>query len=487
MKSYLKIFLLPSFFLLFMGAIIPKDSPVLRPGKDYALFFAINDYDEWRDLRYPISEAEEIAADLRQHYGFEVEIVRNPDKREILLKLQEYRRRTYASDAQLLIYFTGHGFFIEDTEEGFIIPSDGQTNDLIQESYIPHSRLEKAIDNIPCKHILLCIDACFSGTFDEVIASKGGLGERPRGGKNENELFIQRSLQYQGRQYLTSGGKEQTPDRSKFALQLKLALRTFGGADGILTVNEIETFLEKVYPIPRSGYFGDHEGGNFLFITNDYNSSSAEGTITSRDRPDPVRQNTLEGSSSSTFPRKGTATLGGQRYSAIQFNPGGLTWMTQNLNIDVPDSWCYDDEPANCSKYGRLYTWEAAKRACASLGQGWRLPTDEEWEELARKFGGYYDWQKEKDVGDPKASYKALLEGGNSGFNARLGGWRYSSGSFYGLGDHGVYWSAREYTSDSAWGYRFDRSSGELVRDWTTKSGGPSCRCVQGAPSNGND
>jgi len=431
--------------------------------QNYALFFAINDYDEWRDLRHPISEAEEIAADLRQHYGFEVKVVKNPTSDQIFRYLKTYREKTYGKDEQLFILFSGHGYFIEDTEEGFIIPRDGKEDDPFQRSYIPHSRLEKAIDNIPCEHILLGIDACYSGTFDEEIASRGSLGQRPNQGKNENDLFIQRSLQYQGRQYLTSGGKEQTPDRSKFALQLKLALRTFGGADGILTINEIETYLEKVYPIPRSGYFGDHEGGNFLFITNDYGSRSAVSTPSIK-----------PSNSSRPVDPNGTA------YSTKNFN--GLTWTTQNLNYPIPgESWCYEDDSANCEKYGRLYSWEGAKKACAALGPGWRLPTDGEWESLANAFGGYYDFEKSEDVGDPMKAYKALMEGGNSGFSARLGGWRNSYGGFDGLGGYGYYWSATESGSDYAWSYGFYRDSGELGRYYDLKSNGRSCRCVQGS------
>jgi len=171
----------------------------------------------------------------------------------------------------------------------------------------------------------------------------------------------------------------------------------------------------------------------------------------------------------------GTATLGGQRYSTIQFNSGNLTWMTQNLNVDVPDSWCYDNDPANCAKYGRLYTWEAAKRACASLGQGWRLPTDQEWRDLTKRFGGADD-----DASDGgKAAYQAMIEGGNSGFNARLGGWRYSNGSFGTLGRSGGYWSATERDGDNAWYYHFNRYYGKLRRYVDLKSSGFSCRCVQ--------
>ena len=105
--------------------------------------------------------------------------------------------------------------------------------------------------------------------------------------------------------------------------------------------------------------------------------------------------------------------------------PDGKRWLLQNLNLEIENSWCYDDDPANCSKYGRLYTWEAAKEACVEFGDGWRLPTDEEWSNLRDVFG------------NPKKAYKALVEGGSSGFAAQLGGWRLRSGDFGSAGTDG--------------------------------------------------
>ena len=58
--------------------------------------------------------------------------------------------------------------------------------------------------------------------------------------------------------------------------------------------------------------------------------------------------------------------------------------MIDNLNYNVPQSsWCYDSDEENCRQYGRLYTWEAAKRACP---EGWRLPAEVEWQQLTHQF-----------------------------------------------------------------------------------------------------
>ena len=60
-------------------------------------------------------------------------------------------------------------------------------------------------------------------------------------------------------------------------------------------------------------------------------------------------------------PEYGNVTLGDQSYRTIELD--GLTWMAENLNYEVVDSWCYENKSSNCNKYGRLYNWEAANKA----------------------------------------------------------------------------------------------------------------------------
>ena len=86
----------------------------------------------------------------------------------------------------------------------------------------------------------------------------------------------------------------------------------------------------------------------------------------------------------------------------------GKEWTTTNLNVDASASYCYDDAEPNCRRYGRMYTWESAQRVCQSLGGGWRLPTDDEWRQMAKRYGGVSN-----DSGDKgKAAFTALVSGG---------------------------------------------------------------------------
>ena len=154
--------------------------------------------------------------------------------------------------------------------------------------------------------------------------------------------------------------------------------------------------------------------------------------------------------------------------------------MTENLNYKTDDSWCYDDKISNCQKYGRLYTWDAAINACPS---GWRLPTDDDWWNMASYYGKAYNFEYgqsiNKDSLSGKEAYKALIEEGSSSFSVVMGGYRDKDGSFKKLDMNGYYWSNSEQSFSIGWYYAFSRLVGDLGRYNYDKSVGRSCRCIQ--------
>ena len=132
----------------------------------------------------------------------------------------------------------------------------------------------------------------------------------------------------------------------------------------------------------------------------------------------------------------------------------GRWWLSDNLTVNSAQSYCYDNAEENCRRYGRLYTWESAQRGCHSLGEGWRLPTNDEWRQLAKHYGGVRD--DSEDGG--KAAFRALRPGGSSGFMILFSGGRAMDGEYARLEAHGFYWTVSESDSATAWFYNFGQA-----------------------------
>lgn len=149
-------------------------------------------------------------------------------------------------------------------------------------------------------------------------------------------------------------------------------------------------------------------------------------------------------------------------------------WMTKNLNITIKNSFCPEDTTL-CSEYGRLYTWKAAMEGCRALGDGWRLPTNEEWQSMAWQYGGIVN--DSDDEG--KSAYLNLSEGGSAGFNALLAGNRQPNGEYQRLGAHGFYWTSTESDSTEAWFYNFAKEATLLNHHTGSKERAISVRCIR--------
>ena len=248
---------------------------------DYALLFGVNSYehfDPWHKLNNPIPDAEAIGNELKNRYGFTVEVVSDPSRDDILTKIDAYARQQYNDNDQLLIFFAGHGYYEERNNigMGYLVARDTlpPEADRGKSSYIPHGDLRERIESIGCEHIFLIVDACFSGAFDPPVnqfnRARGVNGIPNNVTKRQ---FIKQSLAYKTRWYLTSGGKEYVSDgrpnqHSPFTRRVLDALRSGGGGKhGILTLEDIGRYVEKATPQPRAGEFGTNApGSNFLFI-----------------------------------------------------------------------------------------------------------------------------------------------------------------------------------------------------------------------------
>ena len=192
----------------------------------------------------------------------------------------------------------------------------------------------------------------------------------------------------------------------------------------------------------------------------------------------------------------------GKTYKTVKI--GSQTWMAENLNYEygIDKTYgtvvgnqmllktaknglcgCYDNAPANCRKYGRLYTWAAAREACPA---GWHLPSDAEWDALKRfvagsLFGGETDsagYALKSESGWEESEGK---RGGSDavGFGALPAGGRGGDGTFGSVLEAAVFWSSTEDGASYAYGRFLYCTVTALCTFGYYKDGALSVRCVK--------
>lgn len=127
----------------------------------------------------------------------------------------------------------------------------------------------------------------------------------------------------------------------------------------------------------------------------------------------------------------------GNEYKTVKI--GEQIWMAENLNLEISGSWCYENKPSNCKKYGRLYTWKAAMENCPD---GWHLPSKTEWKTLINAVG-----EPSTTGSKLKSSYGWYRDNGTDafGFSALPAGLRYDDGSYDYEGTGAQFWSSTEF------------------------------------------
>jgi hypothetical protein len=254
--------------------------------KKYALVIGTNNYKAkgWDLLNNPIHDAEEIATVLSQTYGYDTIILKNPSADNIyksILKLHE----TLDEDDDFILYVAGHGDYDKMVlDDGFIVCNDSKSveDDPMRNTYIAHSKLKRILNKLPAKNVLVLLDVCHAGTFDDGI-----LGVSTRDGstsqliimQNRNRFLVEKS-KYATRKVLTSVGTQPAFDgevgaHSPFATYLLKLLYAAGGEVGMLTASDLFSSLQKagmneetdmrIYP--HQAGFGSHEPeGEFILL-----------------------------------------------------------------------------------------------------------------------------------------------------------------------------------------------------------------------------
>jgi WD40 repeat protein len=135
--------------------------------KNHLLVVGINNYQFWPRLNNAVKDANDLAGILMTKYNFDFSNI------SVLKDEQATRSNIYNSlrgliekispQDNLVVYFSGHGFFDALLNEGYWIPVDAHLNSA--GDYISNTEILKILNNINSQHTFLVADACFSGAL----------------------------------------------------------------------------------------------------------------------------------------------------------------------------------------------------------------------------------------------------------------------------------------------------------------------------------
>lgn len=235
--------------------------------KSYALFVVGSEYDSLDRLKYTKIKALEIANVLKSSYGFEIDTLFNPTLEKLTQVLETYeedfQRGKRDSTGQLFLFFSGHG------TKGFFFTKNSSLSKA-KETALEYSKWRPRIANLECKHILMIIDVCYSGTLVDSISENKPEGfpqiSSQSNGQSTREKMILKYFRDRHRKYVTSVNKTASPENSLFTKKLIEGLKEGGGKDALLTSTELITYLENDPNITSGNFEGLDTVSPFIFF-----------------------------------------------------------------------------------------------------------------------------------------------------------------------------------------------------------------------------
>jgi uncharacterized caspase-like protein len=244
------------------GEAPPPASEATPSGRYLALVIGNEQYANFTRLRTPIADANAFAELLKKDYAFDVTVLKNASRYQIVSALSRLRREATEND-NVLVYYAGHGYLDQSTSRGYWLPVDAERDSVA--NWLSTSDITDMLAGLQARHALILADSCFSGTL---------LRSDPTVSLDERHSLLEKLSNLRSRNIMTSGGLEPVNDggggkHSVFAAALLKALhdnrqpleagRLFVQIRERVALGASQT--PQYAPLRNAG----HDGGDFIF------------------------------------------------------------------------------------------------------------------------------------------------------------------------------------------------------------------------------
>ncbi len=194
-----------------LPAISPARVGDIEFGRYYALIVGLESYHYWEQLESPHQDARRLGELLNTRYGFDVTLVLDASKNQLMAAIDDLRKKVTPDD-NVLIYFAGHGQLLrpgeidENRGFGYWLPVNAELSGTTY--WIPNSAVSELMALAQARSVLVVADSCYGG------AMSTDPGSMLVGGNTAvSEGLIQLGLSRQARFVLSSGGLAPVFDR----------------------------------------------------------------------------------------------------------------------------------------------------------------------------------------------------------------------------------------------------------------------------------
>lgn len=249
-------------------------------GKKYALVVGTNKYSDsnyWGQLGNPIDDAQAVGKVLEESYGFATTYLLDITTDQLMRELLRMNDILKEND-QFIFFVAGHGDYDASIyDDGFLVCSNSLNpiNDPYRNTYVPYARLSKMLNKMPTRQVLVILDVCFGGAFDEQLL----VNQKKRSGPNmyddlNMQEFTTSQLEKTTRKFISSGAVNEVPDgykgrHSPFASRILQTLGNVAKSGEMILAAELFQQVVRLPSKPRYIDFGEGDPtGEFILQAN---------------------------------------------------------------------------------------------------------------------------------------------------------------------------------------------------------------------------
>ncbi len=251
----------------------PMPQPPINFGTYYALVIGNDDYKHLPKLKTAVSDAEDVARLLKDKYGYQVTLLLNGTRYQILSALNKLREKLTDHD-NLLIYYGGHGELDQVNQRGNWLPVDAEPDS--SANWISNVAITDVLNAMTVRELLVVADFCYSGTLTRSALAhvSGGITEK------ERLQLIREVARDRSRMALTAGGIQPVLDLGggKHSVFAQAFIDSLRQNRGILAGQDLFQLVQaRVAAAARRAdanqvpeyapiKFAGHEAGDYFFV-----------------------------------------------------------------------------------------------------------------------------------------------------------------------------------------------------------------------------